>query len=570
MDITLSQQQIYNTCFTVVDVETTGLSARNERVIEIALVKVENLKIVEKFSSLINPQRPIPSFISMFTGITNSDVKDAPLFHQIFPVILEKTENSVLCGHNLQFDLSFLRNEVQLLGDDFNPTHTLCTLKLARKLFPHLKSRSLGPLAHHLNIKAKNSHRALGDAETTAKVLIKLIKHLQENEDINTLDELLAYQSGIKTFQSLKIKKDLQNDFYNLPNAPGIYYFLNNKNEIIYIGKAKSLRERVKSYFSANADSRVRKIIRQAKRLHHIITNSELTALLAEAESIKVKNPKHNKMLKGYGNKYFIRVLRNKSAPHLDITNKFDFDGCDYFGLYHSKRDAQKIVEFINKTFAIRECDDREYLKSRPCFLFDIQRCTAPCLGIETNLSRHNEELEEVYRFLNGENQHAMNRLLNKMKFYSEQQMYEKAADTKHLIDFLMEEIHKSSLLSEPINKAKVLIEILSPLGNDYLVLFEGKVFIKGYLYDNKNKFEEILDDFYSDTIHTDYLPSEEDLEKLKIVLQWLIKNRNRVKVYYLKDYKTRQELFNKINNSVYTEEVIDNNCKDPIYDFNI
>ncbi|MEP0862852.1 MAG: GIY-YIG nuclease family protein [Ignavibacterium sp.] len=570
MDIKLSQQQIYNTCFTVVDVETTGLSARNERVIEIALVKVENLKIVEKFSTLINPQRPIPSFISMFTGITNSDVRDAPLFHQIFPVILEKTENSVLCGHNLQFDLSFLRNEVQLLGDDFNPTHTLCTLKLARKLFPHLKSRSLGPLAHHLNIKAKNSHRALGDAETTAKVLIKLIKHLQENEDINTLDELLAYQSGMKTFQSLKIKKELQNDFYNLPNAPGIYYFLNNKDEIIYIGKAKSLRERVKSYFSANADSRVKKIIRQAKRLHHVITNSELTALLAEAESIKVKNPKHNKMLKGYGNKYFIKVLRNKSAPHLDITNKFDFDGCDYFGLYHSKRDAQKIVEFINKTFAIRECDDREYLKSRPCFLFDIQRCTAPCLGIESNVTRHNEELEEVYRFLNGENQNAMNRLLNKMKFYSAQQMYEKAAETKNLINFLMEEIHKSSLLSEPINKAKVLIEILSPLGNDYLVLFEGKVFIKGYLYDNKNKFEEILNDFYSDTIHTDYLPSEEDLEKLKIVLQWLIKNRNRVKVYCLKDYKTKEELFNKLNNSDYTEDVIDNKIKDPIYDFNI
>ncbi|MFN3694644.1 MAG: exonuclease domain-containing protein, partial [Ignavibacterium sp.] len=312
-----NSKSIDNCSFTVVDVETTGLSARNERIIEIALVRVENLKIVDKFSTLINPQRSIPSFISMFTGITNSDVKNAPLFHQVFPKILELTENTVLCGHNLQFDLSFLRNEVQLLGDDFTPSHTLCTLKLARKLFPNLKSRSLGPLSYHLNIKAKNSHRALGDAETTAKVLIKLIKHLKENEKINTLDELLAYQSGMKTFQSLKIKKELQNDFYKLPNAPGIYYFLNSKNEIIYIGKAKSLRDRVKSYFSSNADSRVRKIIRQAKRLHHIITNSELTALLAEAESIKVKNPKHNKMLKGYGNKYFIRVLKNKTAPHL-------------------------------------------------------------------------------------------------------------------------------------------------------------------------------------------------------------------------------------------------------------
>ncbi|WP_337872975.1 exonuclease domain-containing protein [Ignavibacterium sp.] len=562
--------EIKYSSFTVVDVETTGLSARNERVIEIALVKVENLKITEKFTTLVNPNRPIPSFISMLTGITNSDVKSAPQFNQIFPMLIEKTEGSILCGHNLQFDLSFLRNEVQLLGEDFNPEQTLCTLKLARKLFPHLKSRSLTPLAYHLKIKNNNQHRALGDAETTAKVLIKLIKHLIENEGIDSIDEILAFQSGMKSFQSLKVKQKLQDDFYNLPNAPGIYYFVNNKNQIIYIGKAKSLRERVKSYFSTNADSKVRKIIRQAKRLHHIITNTELTALIAEAESIKVKNPKHNKMLKGYGNKYFIKVLNTKSAPHLDITNKFDFDGCDYFGLYHSRRDAQKLVEFINKTFAIRECTDKEFLKSRPCFLFDIQRCTAPCIGIENNIFRHKQELEEVYRFLNGENQNAMNRLLNKMKFYSSQQIYEKAAETKHLIDFLMEEIHKSSLLSEPINKAKVLIEILSPFGNDYLILFNGKVFIKGYLYDNKNMFEEVIDDFYSGVIYSDDSPSEEDLEKLKIVLQWLIKNRNRVNVFYLKNYKNKQELFENINNNDNFEKIIDKTKVDPIYDYNI
>jgi DNA polymerase-3 subunit epsilon len=556
--------------FTVVDVETTGLSARNERVIEIALVRVENLKIVEKFSTLINPQRQIPSFITMLTGITNSDVKNAPLFHQVYPVLFEKTDGSVLCGHNLQFDLSFLRNEVQLIGDDFNPVHTLCTLKLARKLFPNLRSKSLTPLAYHLNIKNNNSHRALGDAETTAKVLIKLIKHLKESEGITLLDELLAYQTGLKSFQSLKIKPELQNDFYNLPNAPGIYYFLNSKNEIIYIGKAKSLRERVKSYFSSNADSRVRKIIRQAKRLNHIITNSELTALIAEAESIKVKNPKHNKMLKGYGNKYFIKVYRTKTAPHLDITNKFDLDDCDYFGLYHSRRDAQKIVEFLNKTFAIRECSDKEYLKSKPCFLYDIQRCTAPCLGLESNIIKHNQELDEVYRFLNGENQNAMNRLLNKMKYFSSQQMYEKAAEMKQLVDFLMDEIHKSSLLSEPINNAKVLIEILSQTGNDYLILFNGKVFVKGYLYDNKNKFEEILDDYYEGTKFYDELPSEEDLEKLKIVLQWLIKNRNRVNIFYLKNYKSKENLFSNISNNDNSEKVIDNKNDDPIYDFNI
>jgi DNA polymerase-3 subunit epsilon len=133
-----------------------------------------------------------------------------------------------------------------------------------------------------------------------------------------------------------------------------------------------------------------------------------------------------------------------------------------------------------------------------------------------------------------------------------------------------MDEIHKSSLLSEPINNAKVLIEILSQTGNDYLILFNGKVFIKGYLYDNKNKFEEILDDYYEGTKFYDELPSEEDLEKLKIVLQWLIKNRNRVNIFYLKNYKSKEELFSNISNNDNSEKVIDNKNDDPIYDFNI
>lgn len=561
---------ISETPFVVVDVETTGLSARNERIIEIALVRVENLKIVDKFSSLINPQRPIPSFISMFTGITNSDVKDAPAFYYIFPKLLEQTEGTILCGHNLQFDLSFLRNEVQLLGDDFKPSKTLCTLKLARKLYPNLKSRSLGPLAQHLKIKNKNSHRALGDAETTARVLIKLIKQLQTEHGISTIEELLSFQNRSQNLQTLKIKPELQEDFYNLPNAPGIYYFLNSRNEIIYIGKAKLLRERVKSYFSPNADARVRKIIKQARRLHHIITNSELTALLAEAESIKVKNPKHNKMLKGYGNKYFIRIQKTHSAPFLDITNNFDFDGNDYFGLYHSKRDAQKILEFVNKTFAIRECEEKEFRKSKACFLFEIQRCTAPCIGIKENSDFHNQELEEVYKFLNGENQNAMNRLLNKMKSYSARQLYERAAEIKILIDFLMGEIHKSSLLSEPINKAKVLIEVNSKMGKDFILLFEGKVFIKGYLYDNKNLFDEVLDDYFTGTVQNNPLPNEEDLEKLKIVLNWLVKNRNQIKIYYLKNYTNKQELFRDLNNNEFPESVIDRSKDDPFYDFNI
>jgi len=545
--------------FTIVDVETTGLSASKDRIIELALVRVEKLKIVEKFSTFINPQKNIPMFITSFTGITNEDVEDAPLFYQVKDKFMEFYEGSILTAHNFTFDFSFLKNEFRLIGENFNPEYSLCTLKLARRLYPSLRSKSLGSVASHLRIKNPQSHRALADAETTARILIKIIKKLLKENSIKNINDLISYQNGIINSGTLDIKPELLESFYSFPNAPGVYYFTNNQNKIIYIGKAKSLRDRIKSYFLRNANRKIKKIVKQAKSLHHIITNSELTALLLESEAIKKQKPKHNKMLKDYGSKYFIRVNKNQGAPFIEITNKFDFDGNDYFGLYHSRKAAEKIVNFINKTFAIRECSLKEYLKSKACFLYEIHRCTAPCLGLDYNIQKHNDELNEAYKFLYGENQDALNRLLNKMKHYSSQQEFEKAAEIKSLIDFLLNEVSKSSLLAEPINSAKVLIEILNGFENDYLVLIEGKVYIKGYIYDNKNLFEEALDDFFNGTINYKSLPTEEDLEKLKVTLNWLVRNRNKVKVYYLKNFSNKKDLYKSLNhNTNYnTEKVI-------------
>ena len=122
-----------------------------------------------------------------------------------------------------------------------------------------------------------------------------------------------------------------------MPDAPGVYYFLNSKGQTIYIGKAKSLRERVRSYFSQTAPRKAKKIIKSASKLKIELTNSELTALLKEAESIKSKNPRLNTQLKKYGNKYFLRVNTTHKFPDLEISNHFDFDGNDYFGLFRHK-----------------------------------------------------------------------------------------------------------------------------------------------------------------------------------------------------------------------------------------
>jgi len=577
LDLNMRYENILDTplekaSFSVVDVETTGLSPNKNRIIEIALVKIENLKITDKLNYLINPQSYIPPFITSLTGIDNDDVIGAPIFSNVVDEIISFTNNTILTAHNFPFDSGFLNSEFMISGREFINEHSCCTLKLARNIYPTLQSKSLSSVAQSLNLRNSNSHRALGDAEITAKVLLKMIKELQTKDNITTVGQLLSYQKGYQESPLLNVKKELQEDYRTLPNAPGIYYFTNKKDEIIYVGKAKSIRDRVKTYFSTSASSKAHKIIKQAARLKHIITNSELTALLTEAETIKLLEPKHNYQLKKFGNKYFIRITRTHQAPRIELTNHFDFDGNDYFGLFISRRKAVEILEFVNKTFAVRECTDKDFKKGKTCFLYDIHRCTGPCIDVESSIESYNTELEKVYEFLYGKNQFALDRLLNKMKGFSAREKYEQAAEIKELVDYILNQTHKSSILAEPVNRANVLFEINSRFENDYVLMLEGKFYIKKYLHDHKDTFNQALDDYYSNTIKTDSNPTDEDLEKMKITLNWLVKNRNQVRVFYLKDYSSKAELFENLSRNsdeIYsgTENVIQVK-EDPKYDY--
>ena len=134
------------------------------------------------------------------------------------------------------------------------------------------------------------------------------------------------------------------------------------------------------------------------------------------------------------------------------------------------------------------------------------------------------------------------------MKDYSSKQKYEKAAEVKELVDLILAQTHKSSLLSEPVNSANVLFEISESFSKDYLLLISGKLFLKTYIHSKDGLFEDAIDDYFSGTLNLQIMPSEEDLEKMKISLNWLIKNRNKVRIYYLKDYTSREELYSAIS----------------------
>ncbi|MDP3149655.1 MAG: exonuclease domain-containing protein [Ignavibacteria bacterium] len=533
--------------FSVVDVETTGLGPANNNIIEIGLVKIKNFKVIDRYNSFINPGRSIPPFITQFTGITNDDVYDAPFFEELVKPLQDFLEDSVLVGHNLQFDLSFLRKEFNVCGiENYQPLQ-LCTLRLARRMLPNLKSRSLGNLATHLRLKNEDAHRAYADVEVTAKILYHLIEQLKASEGFQTVQEFINYQyQSVQLKPKVPLKKNLADAFLSLPKSPGVYFFLNKKEEIIYIGKAKSLRDRIKSYLVPASARKSKKILTTAHKFKTITTKTELTALLAEAELIKKVNPKMNVMLKQYHNKYFLRFSVTHSAPKIELTNKFSFDGNDYFGMFISRKLAQQVLEMIDKIFLLRECDEKEFKKKRRCFLADIERCTAPCIG--NAIEPYLDEVQNVYEFLYGKNQFAVNRLVSKMKSYSDQLRFEKAAEVKELISLVLSQIHKSSLLAEPINTANVLFEISGFEGQkDYVLLLAGKLFIKDYVVNDELNFDRALDDYFDRTTQLDFIPTEEDLEKIKISLNWITQHRHAIKIFYLKEYGAKAELFNKM-----------------------
>ncbi len=546
-NISLKDISPKETEFTVIDFETTGLSAKSSRVIEVGLVKVKNLKVTDTFSLLVNPLQHIPSGITMLTGITNSDVENAPMFEEVAHKIAEFIGDSVLVGHNLKFDYSFLQSEFQRAETSLPEVHQLCTLKLSRKLLPHLPNKSLGTVKSHLRIRHKNTHRALSDAIVTAKVLIKLIKKLETEYDIKTTKEILSFQSIPKTNKTFRvIKKKLSEDFNNLPDKPGVYFFQNSKGKIFYIGKAKSLKKRVQNYFSNTAPRKSKKIVRQSSRLGFQTTKSELTALLAEAELIKKHNPPLNTLLKKYSRSYFIQVTKTEAFPSVKVSSKFSFDGNDYFGPYSNRNIANDMKDIIDKTFQLRECNEKEFAGKKKCYLADIERCLAPCELPEIK-NEYDTEMEKVFEYLSGQNQYAVNRLLKRMKYLSDKKRYEEAAVVRDSIENILNHLNRSSILAEPVNRAKVLIEIKDSAETDYLLMLEGKILIKDYFVSGHVDFDEALREYFSGTINIFSELTEEDLEKMKISLSWLVKNRNKVKIHYLKNFQTLEELLTSL-----------------------
>lgn len=376
--------------YAIVDIETTGGHASANGITEVAINIHNGNQIIETYSTLINPRKEIPIYITALTGIDNAMLADAPVFEDVALQIYQLLNDKVFVAHNVNFDYSFLKHHLSLAGYDLQCSK-LCTVRLSRKLLPGKTSYSLGKLCSALQIPIQNRHRAGGDADATSI----LFNMLLEADLGGVIAEMLKKTSKEQVLPPHLDKKVI----LKLPNQPGVYYFKDNKGKIVYVGKAKDLKKRVTSHFTGNKPNRQRQdFLRTIYHVDYVICGTELMALILEANEIKRLWPENNRAMKRYEHKYDLYVFE-------------DQNGYLRLAIDKHKKNNKALQSFNNLLEGynfLNQLVDKYQLCAKLCYLQKTTtKCTAhenglcfgACSGIETVAiynKRLNHALSEI------------------------------------------------------------------------------------------------------------------------------------------------------------------------------
>ena len=359
--------------YSVVDIETTGNGYKGQKITEISVLVFDGKKIINEFTSLVNPEQNIPAFITNLTGITDVMVRSAPKFYEIAKKVEEITKDTVFVAHNVNFDYNIIRDEFKSLGFDFK-RKKLCTVRLSRKLIPGLSSYSLGNICTAEGIEISARHRAKGDAEAT----VELFKRLIERDDNFTINSFLNPKSRQATLPPLLDKKVVD----NLPEKHGVYYFQNLQKEIIYVGKANNIKQRVISHFYDKKKKEITMCFETAN-ITYEETGSELLALLKESDDIKHLYPKFNR-------------AQRRASEAVGLFSYEDQKGIIHLAFNRLKLVANPIMKFYSmaecRNLLEKVCEEFElcpkycHLQTNvnACFHYQIKQCKGICSGKET------------------------------------------------------------------------------------------------------------------------------------------------------------------------------------------
>lgn len=368
--------------YAILDVETTGGKFNEEGITEIAIYRFDGLQIVDRFSSLVNPQKEIQPFVVRLTGINNKMLTNAPKFYEVAKRIVEITEGAILVAHNAEFDYRIIRTEFRRLGYDFE-RQSLCTVELAQKLLPNLPSYKLGKLVRSLGIPISDVHRAHGDALATVELFKVLLEKDSEKEIIS---------AHVKTLGNKKVPNKYLSIVENLPTETGVYYLYNKAGEIIYIGKSKNIRKRVLSHLTSST----RKAEKIQKKINHVsfeLCGNECLALLKEQHEIKKNQPPLNHAMKF--RRFAMGIRLNKKTPYHQLLVEQVRQEHEYLEVFKNKKEAEKKLFYWITEYEL--CAQHTSLSSakKHCDRYQMKACKGACVA-EEKCEHYNARIQEL------------------------------------------------------------------------------------------------------------------------------------------------------------------------------
>lgn len=334
---------------------------------------------------------------------------------------------------------------------------------------------------------------------------------------------------------------DVKEQLKILPDKPGVYLMKNKEGEIIYVGKAVSLKNRVRQYFqsSKNHPPKVRAMVANIASFEYIVTDSELEALILECNLIKENRPKYNILLRDDKTYPYIKITMKEEYPRVIKTRKLQKDGGKYFGPYSNVSALNESLQVIRQLFPIRTCKRNISAsiekKDRPCLNYHIKKCVGPCTG-EINPQQYMQMIQEIILFLRGKEDELIKKIEEKMKDAAAKMDYEKAAMYRDQLMALSSIIEKQKIVSTH-DMDQDVIAIAKGIQESYVQIFfirKGKILERQQYVLSNNEDEDIKDilssfvkQFYSNRsfIPKEILVEEEPEDKL-IIEEWLSEKR--------------------------------------------
>jgi DNA polymerase III epsilon subunit family exonuclease len=409
--------------FVALDVETTGLRPASHRVIEIGMIRYSAGEPVERFQMLFDPERKLPAYITKLTGIRDADVRGQDTFSDHAAKVEEFIGDALIVGHNVMFDIGFVSAEMRRAGRLPLVNDRVDTMALAMRYLPDLRRASLDKVATALGLAPRKVHRAEDDAELTARAALVLFRIAAEHGD-GSIDALKATsrlpearpRDGIGRGRAL-----LDTDFLKtIPSKPGVYLMLDANKRVIYVGKAKDLRDRVGSYYSQplGYTRKMDGLLESIAEIDVRVVGSELDALMLEAQLIKRYQPRYNKVMRSHEQYPYIKVDLASPWPRILLAPEWKQDGCKYFGPYRNRGAAKQVVELLNIHFQLRTCT-RSFKTARsygsPCLKLSLKQCLGPCAG-KADRDVYMERIRAALRFLEGEDAPLLQRIWEQLE----------------------------------------------------------------------------------------------------------------------------------------------------------